>query len=80
MTGSLDVLWTLAAATGGAAGGAAGVVFEGGAQEADDPGAMIGLIALLAAGIGAQWLAWRLKLPAILLLLLADFVAGPIGG
>lgn len=39
-------------------------------------GAMpIMVIALL--GIGAQWLAWRLKVPSILLLLLAGFVAGP---
>jgi NhaP-type Na+/H+ or K+/H+ antiporter len=28
-------------------------------------------------GIGAQWLAWRLNLPAILLLLLAGLIAGP---
>ncbi|MFN2137205.1 MAG: cation:proton antiporter [Candidatus Promineifilaceae bacterium] len=29
-------------------------------------------------GITAQWLAWRFKLPAILLLLLFGFIAGPI--
>ena len=29
-------------------------------------------------GIGAQWLGWRLKLPSILLLLIAGFVAGPV--
>ncbi|MDZ7603430.1 MAG: sodium:proton antiporter [Hoeflea sp.] len=32
------------------------------------------------AGIGAQWLAWRLRLPAIVLLLVAGFVAGPATG
>ena len=31
-------------------------------------------------GIGAQWLAWRLHLPAILVLLLTGFVAGPLTG
>lgn len=30
--------------------------------------------------VGAQWLAWRLKLPSILLLLLFGFLAGPITG
>jgi NhaP-type Na+/H+ or K+/H+ antiporter len=35
----------------------------------------LGLIAVL--GIGAQWLAWRLQFPGILLLLLAGFIAGP---
>lgn len=33
-----------------------------------------------AAGIGAQWLAWRLRLPAIVLLLAAGFIAGPATG
>ncbi|MCP4320021.1 MAG: sodium:proton antiporter [Hyphomicrobiales bacterium] len=33
-----------------------------------------------AAGIGAQWLAWRLQLPAIVLLLVAGFLAGPATG
>ena len=33
-----------------------------------------------AAGIGAQWLAWKLHLPAIVLLLVAGFVAGPATG
>jgi NhaP-type Na+/H+ or K+/H+ antiporter len=38
-------------------------------------------IALIgAAGIGAQWLAWRLRLPAIVLLLIAGLVAGPATG
>ena len=34
--------------------------------------AMIGSL-----GLGAQWLAWRLRLPSILLLLVIGFVAGP---
>lgn len=33
-----------------------------------------------AAAIGCQWLAWRLKLPAILFLLLAGIVMGPVIG
>ncbi|MCI5074229.1 sodium:proton antiporter [Oricola sp.] len=33
-----------------------------------------------AAGIAAQWLAWRLRLPAIVLLLAAGFLAGPVTG
>lgn len=43
-------------------------------------GALMGLTAVVGLGIAAQWLAWRLKLPAILLLLLAGFAAGPISG
>ncbi len=39
---------------------------------------MIGLTAVLVLGIGAQWFAWRLKLPAILLLLVFGFLAGPV--
>ncbi|HVR35269.1 MAG TPA: sodium:proton antiporter [Methylomirabilota bacterium] len=38
------------------------------------------LTLILILGIGAQWLAWRLRLPSILLLLLAGFVAGPVSG
>ncbi|MGH8630303.1 MAG: cation:proton antiporter [Burkholderiales bacterium] len=42
-------------------------------------------IALTIAGIGVlaiacQWLGWRLKLPAIVFLLLASVVAGPVTG
>ncbi len=32
------------------------------------------------AGMAAQWLAWRLRLPAIVLLLAAGFIAGPATG
>ena len=38
---------------------------------------MVGLASILLLGIGAQWLAWRLRLPSILLLLLVGFLAGP---
>ncbi|MEM1365840.1 MAG: cation:proton antiporter, partial [Pseudomonadota bacterium] len=31
-------------------------------------------------GIAAQWLAWRFKLPAIVLLLIAGFAVGPVFG
>lgn len=31
-------------------------------------------------GVGAQWLAWRLRLPAIVLLLVAGLIAGPATG
>ena len=39
---------------------------------------MISLAIILTLGIGAQWLAWRLKIPSILLLLLFGFLAGPV--
>ncbi len=39
---------------------------------------VIALIAVL--GVAAQWLAWRLRLPSILLLLAFGFVAGPVAG
>lgn len=38
---------------------------------------MVQLAAIVVLGIGAQWLAWRLNLPAILLLLIAGLAAGP---
>lgn len=40
--------------------------------------AKIALIGLL--GVGAQWLAWRMQLPAIVLLLLAGVLVGPATG
>lgn len=43
-----------------------------------DESLMIGLSAVLVLGIGAQWFAWRLKLPAILMLLGFGFLAGPV--
>jgi NhaP-type Na+/H+ or K+/H+ antiporter len=39
---------------------------------------LIGLTSLLVLGIGAQWLAWRLKSPAILFLLIIGIIAGPV--
>jgi NhaP-type Na+/H+ or K+/H+ antiporter len=39
---------------------------------------LLGLASIL--GIGAEWLAWRLRLLSILLLLIFGFVAGPITG
>ncbi len=38
---------------------------------------LIGLAGIVVLGISAQWLAWRLRLPSILLLLIFGFVAGP---
>ncbi len=38
------------------------------------------LTCMLAIGFLAQWLAWRVKLPAILFLLLAGIVLGPVSG
>lgn len=40
----------------------------------------IKLAAIGGAGILAQWLAWRFKLPAIVLLLVAGFIIGPVTG
>ena len=38
-------------------------------------------VALIATfGIGAQWLAWRIKVPAIILLIVAGLLAGPVTG
>lgn len=38
----------------------------------------IALIAVL--GVASQWLAWRFRLPSVLLLMTAGFVAGPVTG
>ncbi len=46
----------------------------------DSEALLVGLAFIVALGIGAQWLAWRLRLPSILLLLLFGFIAGPVGG
>lgn len=40
----------------------------------------LGLASVLALGISAQWLAWKSKLPAILLLLGFGIIAGPVTG
>lgn len=41
---------------------------------------LLGLAAIIVLGIVAQWLAWRLHLPAILLLLIFGIMAGPVSG
>ncbi len=41
---------------------------------------VIGLAAIIFFGVAAQYVAWRLKLPSILLLLISGFVLGPISG
>ena len=45
-----------------------------------DSNPLLTIALLFGAGAGMQWLAWRLKVPAILLLLLAGFTAGPLLG
>ncbi len=39
-----------------------------------------GLAIIVILGISAQWIAWRLKMPSILFLLIFGFVAGPVTG
>jgi len=41
---------------------------------------LFGVALILVLGVGAQWLAWQTRLPSILLLLLAGFLAGPVFG
>ncbi|MDX1689017.1 MAG: cation:proton antiporter [Candidatus Promineifilaceae bacterium] len=41
---------------------------------------LFGLAAIAVFAVGSQWLAWRLRLPSILLLLLFGAVAGPVTG
>jgi len=41
---------------------------------------LIDITIVIVLGIGAQWLAWRFRLPSILLLLVAGFLAGPVTG
>ncbi|WP_417850356.1 cation:proton antiporter [Thalassoglobus sp.] len=40
--------------------------------------ALIALTSIFVFGTGAQWLSWRIRLPSILLLLGAGFLAGPV--
>ena len=40
----------------------------------------IGLTLILVLGITARWIAWRLHLPSILLLLLSGIAVGPVAG
>lgn len=39
-----------------------------------------GLVAILALGIGAQWLAWRMRISVVLLLVILGLMAGPVSG
>jgi NhaP-type Na+/H+ or K+/H+ antiporter len=41
---------------------------------------LVGLASIAVLGVGAQWLAWRLRVPSILLLLAVGFTAGPVTG
>jgi NhaP-type Na+/H+ or K+/H+ antiporter len=41
---------------------------------------LLGLAGIVALGIAAQWLAWRLRIPSILLLLTFGIVVGPVTG
>lgn len=45
-----------------------------------DQNPLLTIALLLGAGAAMQWLAWRLRVPAILFLLLAGFAAGPMLG
>ena len=45
---------------------------------AETGGSMMGLASILILGIAAQWLAWRIKIPAILPLILIGLCAGPL--
>ena len=39
---------------------------------------LVNIVLVIALGIGAQWLAWRIRVPSILLLLVLGFTAGPV--
>lgn len=41
---------------------------------------LVGIASIIVLGIAAQWLAWRLGLPSILVLLIFGFIAGPVAG
>lgn len=41
---------------------------------------LISIASILVFGVGAQWVAWRFSLPAILLLLISGIFAGPVFG
>jgi len=41
---------------------------------------LTGLTAIVVLGVVAQWLAWRIRIPSILLLLLSGFLVGPVAG
>ncbi|HUF08971.1 MAG TPA: sodium:proton antiporter, partial [Rhodothermales bacterium] len=39
---------------------------------------IIGIVTVVVLGIGSQWLAWQIRVPSILLLLVVGFLAGPV--
>ncbi|MCY4205445.1 MAG: cation:proton antiporter [Bacteroidetes bacterium] len=39
---------------------------------------LIDIVVVIALAIGAQWIAWRIRVPSILLLLITGFMAGPV--
>ena len=41
---------------------------------------LISIVLVIGLGIGAQWFAWRIRIPSILLLLVFGFLAGPVTG
>lgn len=41
---------------------------------------LVNLASIVVLGVGAQWVAWRLGMPSILLLLVVGFLAGPVSG
>jgi NhaP-type Na+/H+ or K+/H+ antiporter len=41
---------------------------------------LLELAGIISIGIGAQWIAWRFRIPSILLLLIFGFLAGPVTG
>jgi len=41
---------------------------------------VIGIVSVIVLGISAQWIAWRFRMPSILLLLIFGFLAGPVTG
>lgn len=57
---------------------AAGASASGGAATGFDPIVLFAIIGVL--GIGSQWLAWRLRIPAIVLMLGVGLLAGPVTG
>ena len=48
------------------------------AEGALNPVTAIALVGVL--GVGSQWIAWKLRMPAIVLMLLAGIIAGPVLG
>ena len=45
-----------------------------------EPGIGVALVLIVVLGIGAEWLAWALHLPSVLVLLIAGLLVGPVFG